>query len=270
MRVSGYLGYAVVIIAAIGVAPAFGQDGVEEASRPPLVTVCPDGGYESGCTITEMERAITLTPDALMLAAKQCLYATKARCWVNASGTISSMERGGPVLWQHLLLSPKDGPASEMIILAELNGKPVPTLVAAQQTEGYFSPPNVVQNSDDGVLIHVPGITGGTGGGNADILAMRTKQGWNDVNMELWFDDVNVMLPTGFEIRKGVDLNLREMTGYSPVWRENDGNCCGTGGTVIIDFAITTDNRLTVTQLAFDETQPVGRTQYIFLATLNP
>ena len=229
----------------------------------PVVSVCPNGVYESGCSVKEMEAAIARSPDAMMLLAKQCLFDTKARCWVQASGTISSLERGGPVVWQLMLLSPIDGPAVQMIALLELGSTPTQTLVAAAQTEGWFSPPDIVQNTDDGVLIHVPGVTGGNGAGNADVLVLRTRSGWRRPGMESWFDQVNAMLPDGFEIRSRVNFNFRAMHGSSPVWRTGDGNCCATGGTVQIDFALADGNVLTAERIAFDEMRPVGRTIYI-------
>lgn len=253
---------AVSVAACVAAAPP-GPDATEAESTPPIVSVCPDGVYESGCSVAEMEAAIARTPDAMLLLSKQCLFASKARCWVQASGTIASLERGGPVVWQVMLLSPIDGPAVQMIALLELGGTPAPTLIAAAQTEGWFSPPDTVQNSDDGVLIHVPGVTGGNGAGNADVLLLRTRSGWARPDMEIWSDQVNAMLPDGFAIRGGVDFNFRDMHASSPVWRQGDGNCCATGGTVQIDFALVDGKRLTVDRIAFDEMKPVGRTIYI-------
>ena len=244
--------------------PVSAKDRQDAAPAPTeTVTVCPDGGYESRCTFAQMEKAISLTSNAVLLLTKQCLYQTEARCWVKASGTISNMERGGPVIWQHMLLAPNDGPPTEMIILFELDGKPVPRLVAAAQTEGWFLAPDVVANSDDGVLIHVLGRTGGNGAGNADLLVRRTKTGWSHISLSSWFDEVNVMLPAGFELQNGVNFNFRDMHASSPVWRSGDGHCCPTGGTVQIDFAINTADQLVVAGLAFDETKPVAPTIYL-------
>jgi hypothetical protein len=244
-------------------ASAADPDAIEAEGGPPTVSVCPDGVYESGCSVAEMEGAIARTPDAMLLLSKQCLFQSEARCWVQASGTMSSLERGGPVVWQLMLLSPIDGPAVQMIALLELGGTPAPMLVAAAQTEGWFSPPDIVQNSDDGVLIHVPGVTGGTGAGNADVLVLRTQSGWTRPDMDAWPDQVNAMLPEGFEIRGGVNFNFREMHASSPVWRTGDGNCCATGGTLQIDFGLADGKGLTVDRIAFDEMQPVGQTIYI-------
>jgi hypothetical protein len=258
----GVVGMA-AIPAAAAASAQLGPDAIEAEGGPPNVSVCPNGVYESGCSVVEMEGAIALTPDAMMLLSKQCLFESEARCWVQASGTMSSLERGGPVVWQLMLLSPIDGPAVQMIALLELGGAPASTLIAAAQTEGWFSPPDMVQNSDDGVLIHVPGVTGGTGAGNADVLVLRTRSGWTKPDMEAWPDLVNAMLPDGFEVRGGVDFNFREMHASSPVWRTGDGNCCASGGTVQIDFVLTDGKALAVERIAFDEMKPVGQTIYI-------
>lgn len=261
--VAGMLTSALIWVPALAAAGAVQSEPDDAEADLPIVSVCPDGAYESGCSVSELEAAISVSPAALTLLSKQCLFESEARCWVQASGTISSLERGGPVVWQHMLLSPIDGPAVQMVVLLELGGTPAPTLVAAAQTEGWFSPPDTVENSDEGVLIHVPGVTGGTGAGNADILVLRTRSGWTKPDMESWFDEVNRLLPEGFEIRSGVHFNFREMHASSPVWRESDGNCCATGGTVQIDFALANANTLSVDRIAFDEMRPVGRTIYI-------
>ncbi|WP_054119361.1 hypothetical protein [Porphyrobacter sp. AAP60] len=255
------LAFVPALSPAAAVQPA--PERAEVETGPPTVSVCPNGAYESGCTVAEMEAAIARTPAAMVLLSKQCLFETEARCWVQASGTISSLERGRPVVWQLTLLSPIDGPAVQMIALFELGGSPRPALIAAAQTEGWFGPPDIVQNSDDGVLIHVPGVTGGNGAGNADVLVLRTRGGWAKPDLESWYDAVNAMLPDGFEIRSRVNFNFREMHASSPVWRTDDGNCCATGGVVQIDFALGQGGGLTVDRIAFDETKPVGRTMYI-------
>lgn len=229
----------------------------EAADKRQPIAVCPDGGYESGCTQGDVDNAITLANDYLMTMRSRCLYLTEARCWVSASGSISGMERGGPMIWQHMILLPKDGPYTEMMVLAEGTSQENMKLVAANQVFGYFGPPDMVQNSDEGVLIHVSGRRGGSGSGNADFLMVRKKAGWSGIAMDSWMDEVNGSLPDDFEIRQGVQFNFRDMFVISPVWRKSDGNCCATGGIAKIGFRII-DNILTVESLSFDETQPTG------------
>lgn len=226
------------------------------------IAVCPDGGYESGCKQEDVDAAISLADDFLITLPRRCLYLTDARCWVVASGTFASMERGGPVVWQHLELMPSDGPVVEMIIMAENATGNGYRLVLSAQTEGYFTPPDLIENKDQGVVFHVPGRMGGTGFGNADILLVRTKQEWHRVDLDAWFGQVNSLLPDGFEIRQGVRFDFREMFASSPVWRADDGNCCGSGGTVFIDFTVV-DWKLSVGRLAFNQSSPVGSTVYV-------
>ena len=207
-----------------------------------------------------MEKAIALANDYLITLRSRCLYQSEARCSVISSGSFASMERGGPMIWQHMQLSPKDGPAHDMIVVAEgLSGEDI-KLVSAHQVWGNFSSPDMIENSDDGVLFHIPGRVGGKG--NADILLFRTKEKWTEIDMDRWFDQVNAMLPKGFQIQAAVDFNFREMHASSPVWREGDGECCANGGSVQIDYSIK-DGVLIVARLAFDETKPVINTQYI-------
>ncbi|MFZ1741713.1 MAG: hypothetical protein WAT93_02605 [Pontixanthobacter sp.] len=249
----------VCILALAGIVPKteiHAEDEVQE------ISACPDGGYESGCLQKDVDAAITLADDYVVTLSRRCLYLTEARCWVVASGTFASMERGGPVIWQHMELAPKDGPAVEMIVMAENATGNGYRLVLAEQTEGYFTPPDLVENSDQGVVFHIPGRMGGTGFGNADVLLVRTKQQWHRVNLDEWFDQVNALLPDGFEIRQGVRFDFREMFAYSPVWRPEDGQCCGSGGTVFIDFRVK-EWKLAVDRLAFNPSTPTGKTVYI-------
>tara|TARA_R110001599_G_scaffold191544_2_gene386461 strand:- start:3099 stop:4346 length:1248 start_codon:yes stop_codon:yes gene_type:complete len=259
--------FLLALSAAMLPAAAYAQDITDDgAAEPTLIGVCPDGGYESGCSQADMEKAITLANDYLITLRSRCLYQSEARCSVISSGSFGSMERGGPMIWQHMQLSPKDGPAHDMIVVAEgLSGEDI-KLVSAHQVWGNFSSPDMIDNSDDGVLFHIPGRVGGKG--NADILLLRTKEKWTEIDMDRWFDQVNEMLPKGFQIRAAVDFNFREMHASSPVWREDDGECCANGGSVQIDYLIK-DGALIVARLGFDETKPVGNTQYIDAPGVN-
>ena len=225
------------------------------------IGVCPDGKYESGCSQADMEKAVNLANDYLITLRSRCLYQSEARCWVISSGSFASMERGGPIIWQHMQLMPADGPVHEMIVIAEGMSGADMKLVTARQVWGYYIPPDMVENSDDGVVFHIAGNVGGKG--NADIVLVRTKEKWIKIDMDRWFDQVNAMLPTGFEIRQSEKIDLRELFGSSPVWRESDGECCTSGGTVKIDYLVR-DGVLMVSRLAFDEAKPVGQTQYIY------
>ncbi len=228
----------------------------------PAVTVCPDGSFESGCSLEDMQAAIKLFDDRLTTATEQCFYDTEAQCVVTASGTLPTPGSDSLVVWQRMALRPLDGPATDMIVLAGLAPDTTPILLAAAQTEGYFGTPDRFDSLDDTDLIHVRGVGGGTGGGNADLLLQGGAEGWTQVDLSLWFDEVNARLPQGFELRKGVRFDFREMFASSPVWREDDGNCCATGGDVYIDFGIEA-GALGVVWMSFDETVPKGNTLYI-------
>jgi hypothetical protein len=267
MKMGGTLGkylkrLAIITLAFLSLPTnAFAQDSHDKTTGSALpIGVCPDGRYESGCSQSDMEKAITLAKDYFITLRSRCLYQSEARCWVISSGSFASMERGGPIIWQHMQLMPADGPTHEMIIIAEgVPGDDI-KLITARQVWGYFNSPDMIENSDDGVVFHIGGNVGGKG--NADILLARTKAKWIKIDMDRWFDQVNALLPPGFEIRKSVKIDFRELFASSPVWREGDGECCASGGTVKIDY-IHRDGVLMVSRLTFDEAKPVGQTQYI-------
>jgi hypothetical protein len=46
------------------------------------------------------------------------------------------------------------------------------------------------------------------------------------------------LLPAGYGIWKGYGLNMERLCYSMPVWKPDDGNCCPTGGSVYVKFAI--------------------------------
>ena len=55
--------------------------------------VCPDGGYQSGCDASDIERAVDLEGVQAADFAQRCLYRTEAECSVIASGQVNRARR---------------------------------------------------------------------------------------------------------------------------------------------------------------------------------
>ncbi len=104
--------------------------------------------------------------------------------------------------------------------------------------------------------------------GDRQILATRDQipgTGNNFYEDYFWFDrdgpvriDIDVIpkvlkaiLPAGSGVWKGGGLHMKTLTYRMPVWKENDGNCCPTGGRVELKFRLD-DGRLVVTGKHFD------------------
>ncbi len=255
--------FPIALLAPVGLAqPALAQevtgDGeIAYVDQVETVLVCPDGKYQSGCDASDLIRAVERIEDLPTDIETRCLYETKARCYPVAFGRIITVEQGPPLTWQHMVLFPEDGPRVEMMAILEgVTANDLYVLVA-RQTEGWFAPPQLVENTNELMLLHAPGRTGGTGMGNADIVLSRHEQGWTtfDVN-ELLFE-AGQMLPAGFSLASGVNFDFREMFVAVPVKRESDGGCCATGGTAFIDLAMPAGNRMKVASVTFNETKPV-------------
>ncbi|OCC23560.1 hypothetical protein MB02_10290 [Croceicoccus estronivorus] len=255
---------AVAAIVAVIPLQASGEILAAEAhansTRLKVANVCPDGRYEGNCSSTEILQAIAFAPDKLPAPEPRCFYRTQARCHVIATGRIQATAM--TVVWQHMTLSPPDGPIMEMMVLGEQTETHDVKLIGASQVDGYFSPPDLVADDENLLLIHVPGVRAGSGAGNADLVLKYTDDGWQGVDLSYWAEQVNTLLPQGLSIHNSARLDLREMHASSPVWRDSDGNCCATGGTVQIDFTLD-GNVLIASRIALSETTPTGPTRYI-------
>lgn len=109
--------------------------------------------------------------------------------------------------------------------------------------DGYFQVPTF----NDENILHIAGISQGTGAFNTDRLYRLEEDGatWTPINMETWLEGVE--LPEDLEIWKGVNFDFSNpWSGYvarSGLWRPDDGNCCPSGGETVIGLEIV-DNRL--------------------------
>ncbi len=92
--------------------------------------------------------------------------------------------------------------------------------------------------------IAVPGVHAGSGAGNADVLFRwdsPDSRRLTQIDTWSWRDDLAERLPEGLGIWQGVRFDWPHMTAFTPLWQDGDGNCCGTGGTAILSFAIEGD-----------------------------
>lgn len=222
----------------------------------PRVLVCPDGGYQSGCDAEDIAQAMRLDEDLPRNLAAQCLYATKAACTPTSYGTLLPVAQPSTIIWQLMAIQPADGPQVEMLAMVETEGA-VSNLLASSQTEGWFNPPVVVQDSSEVLMIHAPGRSGGTGMGNVDVLLTRHEASWTTFDVNALLDEAAALLPDGFSLAGGVHFDFREMFVSVPVRRDIDGACCASGGVALIDFTLDHPNELGVGSLTFLETAPV-------------
>jgi len=102
------------------------------------------------------------------------------------------------------------------------------------------------------VYIAVPGVRAGSGAGNADLLFrwdVPDTRRLAQIDTWSWRDDLDERLPAGLGVWQGVRYDWPNMVAFTPLWRDGDGHCCGTGGTAILSFAIEGD-RLVLSDVA--------------------
>lgn len=229
------------------------------AAATPILS-CPGGSIETSCTAADVAAKIALTRARVARIADRCLYDFGGRCSVEASGRINTSDRDATLLWQKMLLAPRDGAQARMIVLVSQARGGRATLAGFAESSGTLGVPDLVVDDDDRRLVHVRGTLAGSGGGNADALFASEVAAprWRRIDLSGWPDQGGKMLPKGFWLRGPAQFSFDEMMAAVPVARDGDANCCPRGGTALFDLAIA-DDRLTLTRLHFQPMQPDGR-----------
>src|SRR3546814_14856216 len=86
------------------------------AAATPILS-CPGGTIEATCTAADVAAKIALTRARVANIAQRCLYDFGGKCSVEASGRINTADRGTTLLWQKLLLAPRDGAQTRKMVL---------------------------------------------------------------------------------------------------------------------------------------------------------
>lgn len=229
------------------------------AAATPILS-CPGGTLETSCTAAQVEAKIALTRARVTGIAQRCLYDFGGKCTVEASGRINPAGRGTALLWQKMLLAPRDGAQRRMLVLVAQDKAGKASLAGFAESSGSIGAPDLVVDNDQRQLIYVGGTPAGSGGGNADALFMSetAEPGWRRVDLSDWSEQGGKMLPTGYWLRGPAEFAFDDMTASAPVAREGDGDCCPRGGNALFDLDIQGD-RLMLTRLRFQPMQPLGR-----------
>ncbi|MSP81668.1 MAG: hypothetical protein EXQ94_01750 [Alphaproteobacteria bacterium] len=124
----------------------------------------------------------------------------------------------------------------------------------------WFEAPDVIDHPDYGTLLVIPQRFAGTGAIADDRLLRFADGSWRRIAASPfrdeatgepgWLDGVIAELPADLGIWKGVPVDYLTMRGQSPLWRATDANCCPTGGTVDLGFALDGD-RLVVREVVY-------------------
>lgn len=239
------------------------------AAATPILS-CPSGTIETTCTAAEVTAKIALTRARVTNMSQRCLYDFGGKCSVEASGRINHGNNGTTLLWQKMLLAPRDGAQTRMLVLLSQDKAGKTTLAGFSESSGSIGTPDLVVDNDKRQLVHVSGTSAGSGSGNADALFVSETDApkWRRVDLSDWAEQGGKMLPSGYWLRGPAQFAFDEMFASAPVARDGDGNCCPRGGNAFYDLDIQED-RLVLTRLRFQPMQPLGRDVEVMAGTLE-
>jgi hypothetical protein len=104
-----------------------------------------------------------------------------------------------------------------------------PILISGDDGAFWYDKPKILHSAGR-VLLHIPAWESGTGNFNRELLYVWAKDGWRDVDVTSWLDDLAHRLPQGLGVQKGVFPDYATMKAETPLWRDEDGGNCPTGG----------------------------------------
>jgi hypothetical protein len=87
----------------------------------------------------------------------------------------------------------------------------------------------------------VPAYESGTGNFNRELLYAWANDGWRDVDVTSWLDELKPRLPKGLGILKGVYPDYATMTAETPVWRGRPDLRAGRTGPCRLEVARRSD-----------------------------
>lgn len=187
-----------------------------------------------------------------------CVEDLLTQCEVTASG-FASFGEGVNIAFQiQTGASDEFGIGAAVVLYESRDGEW--SLLAAENTGVLYRMPRLIEGEE--MIIHVPGFMQGTGSFNADVVFARAydADSWHRVDIDSWFEAVAPMLPDGLGIWKGVDFDFGDWywTKYlarTPLWKDDDANCCPTGGWAEIELELT-DGRLVPVNVNYREEIP--------------
>jgi hypothetical protein len=115
-------------------------------------------------------------------------------------------------------------------VFADTGSRRVPAVWDTGDTAHFGKPEWVV--SPYGKLLELRGSIEGTGNFPAGSLYREVEGRWSEIEAATWLSDLAGRLPKGRAVRKGVYPDWAKMTADTPLWRDGDGECCPSGGSV--------------------------------------
>ena len=184
--------------------------------------------------------AVRTTPAAL----NACVDVVLKGCSVQSAGFLG-MGDEGRIWWQiQDGFTDEDGVGGGVVVFEEIAGGQLKPILWTFEGSRYENP-YLEPQDDGGWLLIAPGISRGTGSGDMTVMMTHRADGWHAVDMD-WQSRAGDKLG-GFETRHQPRWLFPQLAAWSPLWREDDANCCGTAGWAAMEFGIV-DDRLTLTE----------------------
>jgi hypothetical protein len=184
-------------------------------------------------------RAVRVSVDDL---ARGCVPLGLNDCHADRGGFLRAPS-GAVLYWQVQQGSTEEAGVSEASVLLVRDGatlRPVAWVSGA-----FYQPPELIETGDPAQLyVALPGHQGGSGVFNADVLFRWTpgaETELTEIDVRHWRATLDSRLPVGLQVWKGVDFHWPQLAAWTPLWTEDDANCCASGGEANLDFAIEGD-----------------------------
>jgi len=227
----GALGFAPAASGQVTESPAISLDRISRECIPI------DDGYEA----PGIERHCTVTGSGSLgrLDGAEFYYATYRRlvAWPELELSIADTSETA------LNTSPYNNTA--VVVFRRVSGGSLLHPTWYEMNDGWigvswYEQPRIL-STPLGPVLFVPLRFSGTGSLNDDRYLVWREAAWKRLDSTSWHRELTAWLPDGHAVWKGVVLDLERMRAETPVWKEHDGNCCPTGGSIKVELALDED-----------------------------
>lgn len=262
--------FAVTVAAYLLATPVLAQDAVNAAYREALAetptptllrlsqedwskwwTEAPDDreGLEEqrlGELQTMAARDRSIRADRLAPAdlARVCVKTLLQNCEIYHSGSMTLAD--GSTLWfqQQSGHTDEDGMGTAMVVM-QAEGERLKPIFWLAGPIGVMPLETYRSEDTENAPIYVAVPAYGQGTGNQWVGSMFHWNGPNaaptEIDAQSWLIALDGALPEGLGVRKGPEFHWGWLAAESPLWQDDDANCCATGGRVFIDLQVEGD-----------------------------
>ena len=179
-------------------------------------------------------------------------------CTVDTFGKVGAVAGHDFFYASYDIKDPSYPPIYHRIVIFEQTASAMvrPILISGDNWPFLYGKPEIVRSAGR-VLLHIPATESGSGYFNREILCAWTKDGWHDLDVTSWLDELRHRLPAGLRVVRGVYPDYAAMKAETPLWHEEDGGSCPKGGLAEISLQWRGD-RLAVRDVHFAKAGECG------------